>query len=258
LFERLNVDAEKFGLGVPAATVSVIQYTGAEKINPAEVFVHLGTALLDAKQNAQKAFKVYRASELSLTGEGEYLRWLADQMIDRMVVLGAMLDESNRLAYTDQVTGLPNMRAAQQQLERQLAQAVAENGTISVLLIDGDDLREYNKISYAAGDAMIQRLGAILDDNLRPGDFLARWRIGDEFLVILPGTPTGQAEMVGERLCRAIQGASQEWPIPITISIGIASYPDFTSAGILLEEAEQANREAKEEGKNRVVISMQK
>ena len=101
---------------------------------------------------------------------------------------------------------------------------------------------------------MIQRLGTTLASRLRPGDFLARWRVGDEFLVILPGTSTEQAGLVGERLCQTVHEASQDWAIPVTVSIGVASFPKHATAAALLDEAEAANKEAKQRGKNRVVL----
>ncbi len=254
IFQHLNQDARKFGLGVPAASISLIHYAGDEQVKPADVLVHFGAAILEVKQKGNRSFKVFHPCDLDLSGEQDYLLWLANQMIDRMVALGGMLDESNRLAYTDPVTGLPNLRAAQQQLEAVLAQALAQRQAVSILLVDGDDLRDYNNISYAAGDEMIQRLGATLSANLRPGDFLARWRVGDEFLIILPGTPIEQAILVGKRLCRAVQQASQDWPIPVTISVGVAGCLERVSPAALLEEAEAANKEAKDQGKNRVLI----
>ena len=124
-------------------------------------------------------------------------------------------------------------------------------------MIDGDDLRRYNQISYAAGDEMIQWLGATLRDQLRPGDFLARWRVGDEFLVLLPATPLGQAAAVGSRLCRAVQQASEGWPLPVTISIGVAEYPRHGTDEVgLLRQAEAANDRAKALGKNCVVTEL--
>jgi diguanylate cyclase (GGDEF)-like protein len=171
-----------------------------------------------------------------------------------MASFGEMLDESQRLAYTDPVTGLPNIRAAQRQLELATGRAQASQQPFSILLVDGDDLKQYNNISYAAGDEMIQRLGATLNTNLRPGDFLARWRMGDEFLVILPMIGSAQAVVVAERLCTAVRQVSQSWPLPVTISVGVAAYPDHgSSAAELLLRAEATNQQAKAAGKDNVV-----
>ena len=253
IFDRLNNQAGQFGLQVPAAAVALIHYTGAEQVNPADVFLHISATTFDVKVNHSKGFHVYQAAALDTAQNLETLRWVASRLIERVVALGARLDESLYLAYTDPVTGLPNQRAAQSQLTTRLAQAGVANQPFSILLIDGDDLRKYNAISYAAGDEMILRLGAALREQLRPGDFLARWRVGDEFLVILPSTPAAQAIAVGERLCQAVQRAAQDWILPVTVSVGIAGYPEHgDQESQLLRQAEAANDRAKSQGKNRV------
>jgi diguanylate cyclase (GGDEF)-like protein len=257
VFERLNERSEKFGLSAPAVTVAVIQYSGQEPVAPPDVFVHLSSAIMEVKQHFDRTCHTYQAAELNLTGDVASLRSTTSLMIKRIVTLGEMLDEWQKLAYTDPVSGLPNLRAAQNQLGTRLIQASASGQPLGILLIDGDDLRRYNQISYAAGDEMIQRLGGTLRDQLRPGDFLARWRVGDEFLVLLPATPLEQAAAVGRRLCQAVKQASESWPLPVTISIGVAEYPrhGMDEAG-LLHQAEAANDRAKALGKNYVVAEL--
>ncbi|MEW5940756.1 MAG: GGDEF domain-containing protein, partial [Chloroflexota bacterium] len=92
---------------------------------------------------------------------------------------------------------------------------------------------------------------------LRPDDFIGRWRMGDEFVIILPSTNIEQAGMVAERLRKSIEKASKGWLYPVTISIGLAYHPKhgFTAEQIL-EAAEGALRRAKQAGKNRVVIAV--
>jgi diguanylate cyclase (GGDEF)-like protein len=149
---------------------------------------------------------------------------------------------------------LPNQRAAQRQLDLAIGRAEASQQPFSILLVDGDDLKQYNNISYAAGDEMIQRLGSTLNTNLRPGDFLARWRMGDEFMVILPMIGPVQAVGVAERLCAAVRQVSRNWPLPVTISVGVAAYPENgTLARDILQRAEATNLQAKVSGKDNVV-----
>lgn len=99
-------------------------------------------------------------------------------------------------------------------------------------------------------------MGSVLSEHLRPGDFIARWRTGDEFIVILPNTSGEGARIVGERFCSAIREASKAWKFPTSISIGVATYPkhgDHINA--LVDVAEAANKQAKDEGKDRVVLA---
>ncbi len=254
-FDRLNNEANRFGLNEPAASIALIQYWPGDKASPAEVFIHLGAAMYLVKADYGRSLKIFLASEIEPLSAPGMVTWLAELVVNRMASFGEMLDESQRLAYTDPVTGLPNIRAAQRQLDLAIGRAQASQQPFSILLVDGDDLKQYNNISYAAGDEMIQRLGAILNTNLRPGDFLARWRMGDEFLVILPIIDPAQAVVVAERLCAAVRQASQTWPLPVTISVGVAAYPDHgASAAVLLLRAEATNQQAKAAGKDNVVV----
>jgi len=137
-----------------------------------------------------------------------------------------------------------------------LEKEISSKQSFSVMLIDGDNLRLFNKINYAAGDEAIQKMGAVFTENLRPGDFIARWRSGDEFIAILPNTTGEGARIVGDRFCSGIREASKTWAFPTSISIGIATYPkhgDLVNA--LVDAAEEANKQAKDEGKDRVVLA---
>jgi len=88
---------------------------------------------------------------------------------------------------------------------------------------------------------------------LRPGDFLARWRTGDEFIAILTNTNIESAKNVGKRLRQAIKNGSQSWQFPTSISIGVASYPLYgDTINMLVDEAEAAMKRAKDSGKDQV------
>ena len=123
-------------------------------------------------------------------------------------------------------------------------------------MIDGDNIRAYNSINYAAGDEMIRDMSFVFKDNLRPTDFVARWRVGDEFIVILPDTAIEGAKIIGERFRLAVKEASRSWRFPVTISIGIASYPTHgDTIDALIDKVESANKRAKDQGKNQVVLA---
>ncbi len=106
------------------------------------------------------------------------------------------------------------------------------------------------------GDDVIRKLSITLGSVLRPDDFLGRWRMGDEFIVILPSTMLEQAVTIAERLRSAVELASREWLYPTSVSIGIAYYPRHgNSANELLEAAELALKKSKSKGKNRVTVA---
>ena len=184
------------------------------------------------------------------------LNWLIRNISQELIDLGEKLDDSHRMANSDPLTDIPNSRAAMSELELIYSQSRRAGRKFTILFIDGDNLRQYNEISYAAGDEMIQMLSAVQSRALRGRDFLARWRLGDEFVVILPDTPLEQALGIAERLRCAVETESREWLIPVTISIGAAEYPGHAdSITALLYEAEEAKNEAKLAGKNQVVVA---
>jgi diguanylate cyclase (GGDEF)-like protein len=127
-----------------------------------------------------------------------------------------------------------------------------KNG-FSLLFIDGDDLKRYNKVSYETGNDMIKRLSGIIVETLRNEDKIFRWLSGDEFLIVLKETNEVKAIRIAERIRQAVEEQTKTWIYPVTISIGISSYPkDGCCITELIDKAEKANGFAKDAGKNRV------
>lgn len=253
LLERLNREAERFGLLAPVATIAIVHYTGLERLSPADILSQLRTVIVETRMSVGASTAAFYAANLPQTYD---LHPIVDDLLHRMVSLGQMLDESHELAHTDPVTGLPNLRAAMKTLHSAIAHAGETGYPFTLLFMDGDNLRRYNELGYATGDSMLQHLCRVLRERLRPSDFIARWRVGDEFLVLLPHTSLEHGLMLGERLRGAVQEESLAWPFPITISIGVASYPQHgTTIDALLEAGEYAQERAKAQGKNCVVAA---
>ncbi|HEY8599439.1 MAG TPA: diguanylate cyclase [Thermomicrobiales bacterium] len=180
------------------------------------------------------------------------VEWLARRAID----MQRTLDEATQLALTDPLTGLPNQRALDLFLTTELPRARRNQYPLALLLIDGDSLREYNsRHGYAAGDEWIRALGATLARETRASDLAIRWRKGDEFIVVLPETTAAAAAEVAERIRLAIPNTAASLPATATISVGIATFPaDGETRDELVQQAEVANRRAKQLGKNRVAF----
>jgi diguanylate cyclase (GGDEF)-like protein len=265
LFERLNREGDQLGIPSPPAGIALIHFDASREFNANDVMFHLWEAILDVKSNKGRMVNIFSAGNLiKATGqlrepkpEDTYrslnvLRHIANAAINRVIQMGHVLDVWQKASYSDSISGLPNMRAAIRKMENELA----ENRSFAILLMDGDGLTRYNNISYAAGDDMIQRIAVILKEKVRPGDFVARWRTGDEFIAILPNTPIAGAEVVGNRICDAIRDASKDWQFRTSITIGVATYPYHgISLDDLVDHAEGALKEGKQSGKNRVVIA---
>lgn len=246
---RLNREADRLGLRSPAVTLSIVHYRGDEPCSPADVLAQLQRATLRAKRGRPA---LVTAIDANAAPDELDLREVANRIVRRLVHLGDLLEISQQLATTDPVTGLPNMRAALHRLD----QAVAQGGHFGLLLVDGDNLRRYNEMGYAAGDRMLMDLATSLRDQLRPSDFLARWRTGDEFMLLLPATGVSGGAALAERLRRRVEVVSAFWPFPVTISGGIAAYPQHgEQPADLIERAEEALGRAKSSGKNRVAVA---
>lgn len=265
IFTRLNREGEQLGIPTPAARIAVVHYDDHHNYSLNDMIFQLGETMLDVKSKRDRTIHVYRAHDLirSDTQAGDLglresshteavLRWIANDAIGHLFFMGKMLDTAQRMSYLDAISGLPNMRAALLKLEK----AITAKQPFAVLLMDGDNTRAYNNVSYACGDDMIRKISAVLSEKLRPGDFLARWRSGDEFMAILPDTSGESGRVVGERFRLSVKDASLNWMFPITITTGVATYPEHGSdVESMVDAAEKAMKQGKDEGKDQVVLA---
>ncbi|MFD2092698.1 GGDEF domain-containing protein [Blastococcus deserti] len=163
-----------------------------------------------------------------------------------------------RHALEDPLTGLGNRRSA----ERRLGALRLGEEPLSLAVVDVDRFKEVNDdTSHTHGDAVLRRVADLLREHSRTGDEVYRWA-GDEFLVVLPGATEAQAVLVMERLRSAV--ATADWtdllPVPVTVSIGVATAPTVeegepaTVVGwrALFDTADLNLFSAKRSGRNRV------
>lgn len=259
IFTRLNREGEQLGIPVPAAKLALVHYENPDDYSLNDLMFQLGETMFDVATRRDGTIHVYHARDLiksrGQTGEShneDVLRWIANDAIAHLFFMGKMLDTAQQASYLDAISGLPNMRAALLKMERE----IGSKQPFAILLMDGDELTRFNDVSYACGDDMIQKVSTILSENLRPGDFLARWRSGDEFLAILPDTPGEGGRVVGERFCSSIHEASRNWMFPATITIGVAACPEHgADVNTLVDVAEKAMKKGKDRGKNQVVLA---
>ena len=167
------------------------------------------------------------------------------------------LNKAKLLSETDEFTGLYNMRGFYLIMDRAFAQAVRYLRPISVLMIDSDDLKAVNdEHGHDAGNELLRLIATGIKSQLRSTDVLARYG-GDEFVVMLPDTGVTGTRDVAERIRDSIARRPLELrdkSVPITVSIGLASYPDDGHGmDIIMQRADEAMYRAKAEGRNRVV-----
>lgn len=156
----------------------------------------------------------------------------------------------------DDLTRLPTHGAFKERLARELHRASRYRRPLSLLMVDVDHFKHYNDgFGHPAGDRLLRRVARIAAGALRRVDFGARYG-GDEFSVILPETPHVAAAVVAERIRTSIEkhpfSHRQSQPLGcVTVSIGVATYPEAAGAGErLVEAADRALYQAKAEGRN--------
>ena len=249
LYDRLNRESAQFSWSNPASVMLI--HFQKEKLQIADLWIAISDALFDAKVYEKRGFIINAYSHAS--AGNNYQLGVINTLTERLLSFANRLDATHQIAYLDPITQLPNSIAAEKEIQSSIQQAERDSGIFSILFIDGDDLRLYNDISYSAGDNMLRRLAGLLTEHLRPGDFIARWRVGDEFLVLLPSTKSDAAVAVAERLRSAVETKSRSWVIPVTISIGIACYPSGgRTVEELLRSVEKAAKHSKDSGKNQI------
>ena len=251
LFERLYGQARQLSVEIPVVTMAVIHCAAGMPLDTALVWKNLNEWM--GRLQGVEPFKIFEAEPIQ--DNPELVRAI-ELMAERILSLGDMLNVTFRLAYTDPVGNLPNLIATRRKLDLILAETTAHGGQFSLFLIDGDDLKRYNTISYAAGDALIGQLGSVLMSAVRSGDFVGRWRFGDEFIILLPQTRVDEAARIADQVRCAVEEASQVWMFPVTVSIGVVEWPVHGSTiDELVGRAEQALKIAKAAGKNRAVVA---
>jgi diguanylate cyclase (GGDEF)-like protein len=200
---------------------------------------------------------VFGQSDTEKTSSYEFVvsSRIINMLARRMVETGMLLEEAQHAAFTDPISGLPNHRALDHFLRHEHMRATRYNRCYSILLADGDSLKEFNdRLSHDAGNEWIRRLSRVLVRQTRATDLVARWFSGDEFVIVLTETNMENAIITAERIRKAVEAEGREMPIAGTVSIGLASFPeDGATFEELLKVADQANSEAKRRGRNCVV-----
>jgi diguanylate cyclase (GGDEF)-like protein len=164
-----------------------------------------------------------------------------------LMVSQRLRNDLMEMATMDVLTRIPNRRATQIFIERELARAQRNQGEFSVLLIDIDNFKQVNdNWGHATGDEVLVQTAAIFRSMIRKQDWVGRWG-GEEFLMILPG-PSEMAilaERVRYKVARARFGHGES-SFGITVSIGVACAKGTGQIDEILRDADLALYKAKE------------
>jgi two-component system cell cycle response regulator len=165
-------------------------------------------------------------------------------------------EQMRHLAETDPLTNCFNRRALMEKLEQEMDRAARYATMLTGMMIDIDNFKQINDThGHLVGDRVLKQLSNLLKREQRSVDIVARYG-GEEFVVLLPETTAAESRNFAERILRRV--ATHDFgetgrPVRVTISIGIASYPDerVTDGESLLKLADNHLYRAKTDGRNR-------
>ncbi len=158
-------------------------------------------------------------------------------------------------ATTDPLTGLDNRSQFHARAATELAQCKRRGEPATLLLADVDFFKRINdEHGHDAGDKVLVRLAALMREDLREGDVLARWG-GEEFLALLPSANSTGAAVVAERIRQAVAALRIDiggQALQVTMSFGLASVSGLDELQQAIGRADQALYRSKHEGRDRV------
>jgi diguanylate cyclase (GGDEF)-like protein len=165
-----------------------------------------------------------------------------------------LLEQVQRLAATDALTGIANRRTFEKTLGAEVSRASRSRSDVTLIMLDIDRFKSLNdEFGHQAGDEVLARVGEALQKACRESDTPARYG-GEEFAVLMPGCSPAEATMAAERLRKRI--SEIEAVRDITFSAGIATFPIHAlSADELIARADDALYQSKRSGRDRATLS---
>ncbi|MGB2818217.1 MAG: GGDEF domain-containing protein [Burkholderiaceae bacterium] len=220
-----------------AAAVAARAPSGREPLDPAAL---------------QRALEISRARLQAALGRIDALETNSLMLRHQVALLQRTVTRERNFAYHDELTGLPNRRLLLDRYKQAVALAARQHRLVALLFLDLDGFKNVNDTyGHAAGDAILQQVGARLQASIRASDTACRYG-GDEFVVLLPELETPGSALAAVRKIRTrlsapyvVDGAQ----ITVTASMGTALYPmDGREYGDLMRATDGAMYRDKAEG----------
>ena len=226
----------------------------AETIERAESLESLTGVVREMVAESRSVHALVNSTRERLQGEHSRASELELKVRELETELRRLSDE----VATDVLTQVANRRGLMTLFQTEQARLAREGGELAVGLLDIDNFKRLNDtLGHAAGDQALIALAAHVRQSLRPIDAVARFG-GEEFVVLLPGTPVDEAQRVLTRLQRELSASlfmHDNKEVFVTFSAGVTAYRMGEPLEESLERADEALYEAKRTGKNRTCIA---
>ncbi|QIZ70638.1 sensor domain-containing diguanylate cyclase [Oxynema aestuarii] len=205
---------------------------------------------------------LYLCSEKSgeFTASKQLLTLTVTEQISLSLANLTLRETLKQQSIRDPLTGLYNRRYLQECLGREIHRARNQNVGVGVIMLDVDRFKQFNdSFGHEAGDEILKKLASFLQENNSEADIACRYG-GEEFTVILPQSSLEQTQEKAHLLregVRLVQVRYQQQLLgPLTISVGVANFPEHGQSGdALLRAADTALYRAKREGRDRTVVA---
>ncbi len=180
-------------------------------------------------------------------------------MVAMAIYNAQLFSRLEQISITDGLTELYNHRHFQDCLTEEIQRTERKCGSMGLLIIDVDNFKLYNdSFGHPTGDELLRKISRLIQENVRGFDIVSRYG-GEEFTVILVDCGKDEAAKIAERIRAAVEqyyfyGREKQPNGAVTISIGVAIYPEIKSKANLIQYADRALYRAKKLGRNRVEV----
>lgn len=218
--------------------------------------------LLTGQGDREVDLEAMKSGAADFLPKGQLSPMLLERSIRYAIERRKTLNLLHRLSTHDELTGLYNRREMNRIFHETFLRSRRYDRPMSLIMIDVDHFKQINDTyGHLGGDEVLRQLGEHFRDQTRNVDYLARYG-GEEIALILPETALDDAFLLATRLCRSVAEttfvyASEDQGtlvIPVTVSLGVASFPEHAKTEqALISAADQALYEAKRTGRNQAL-----
>lgn len=181
---------------------------------------------------------------------------LEEKVEQRTNELAKANEKLGELAHKDMLTGLPNRRGMMIYIEESMVQHRQNNTPFCLLIIDFDRFKDLNDtLGHEAGDRALSEGAKLMRKVLRVQDQVARWG-GEEFLILLPGTPLEGAQILANKIRVNLREAlTESIGINVSVTIGVAEFEELDTLDSCFRRADKALYIGKGSGRDKVVLA---